>query len=53
MGGILAVASGETNRTYYHGWIPLGGPTPTPPPNPGHPFTDIGSSKFKNDIIWA
>ncbi len=53
MGGILAVASGETNRTYYHGWIPLGGPPPTPPTNPENPFVDIGSSQFKNDIIWA
>ncbi len=51
MGGIVAIASGDTNETYYHGWLPV---TSTPPPPPaGHPFTDIASSKFRNDIIWA
>ena len=51
MGGIPAIASGDSNRTYYHGWLPV---TSTPPPTPpSHPFTDIGSSKFRNDIIWA
>lgn len=51
MGGILGIASGDTNEVYYHGWIPYAS-TPTPPPS-GHPFTDIGDSKFENDIIWA
>jgi hypothetical protein len=51
MGGILGIASGDNNRTYYHGWLPVG--SAPPPPPPGHPFTDINTSKFKNDIIWA
>lgn len=51
MGGILGIASGDSNEVYYHGWIPYTA-TPTPPPS-GHPFTDIGDSKFENDIIWA
>jgi hypothetical protein len=50
MGGILGIASGDSNEVYYHGWIPYGS---SPPPPGGHPFTDIDGSKFKNDIIWA
>jgi hypothetical protein len=54
MGGILGIASGDSNETYYHGWISLAGPPPTPTPDPsGHPFTDIETSQFKNSIIWA
>jgi hypothetical protein len=53
MGGILGIASGDSNETYYHGWLPIAStPPPPPPPPPSNPFTDIASSKFKNDIIW-
>jgi hypothetical protein len=52
MGGILGIASGDSNETYYHGWLPITSTPPPPPPPPSNPFTDIGSSKFKNDIIW-
>lgn len=44
MGGILGIASGDNNEAYYHGWISLVNEPP---------FTDIDSSAFKADIIWA
>jgi hypothetical protein len=54
MGGILAIASSDSNDRYYHGWIPItGGPGPGPDPDPELPFDDIANSPFKNDIVWA
>ena len=53
MGGILAVASGETNRTYYHGWIPAGRANSDAAADPGTRSPISARPKFKNDIIWA
>ena len=51
MGGILAIASSDTNTSYYHGWIPV--TEPGPGPDPELPFDDIESSPFVNDIVWV
>jgi hypothetical protein len=46
MGGILGIASSDTNESYYHGWISLG-------EEPESPFTDVPPShKFYEDIIY-
>lgn len=32
--GLVGIAASETNQTYYHGFLTLGGTTPTPSPTP-------------------
>ncbi|MDQ4035945.1 MAG: S-layer homology domain-containing protein [Chloroflexota bacterium] len=41
--GLVAIASSDTNDSYYHGYLALG---------PSHPFTDISGHAFENEIIW-
>jgi hypothetical protein len=43
--GLLAIASADTNMSYYHGFLSLGG-------GGGHPFTDIAGTPFEDDIVW-
>ena len=43
--GLLAIASADTNMSYYHGFLSLGGA-------PTHPFTDIAGTPFEDDIVW-
>jgi S-layer family protein len=51
---LMAIASSDTNTSYYHGFLAISGPPPPPPPPGGgdHPFTDIDNHPFENDIIW-
>jgi hypothetical protein len=50
--GLVAIATSDTNETYYHGYLPLGGGAPPPPPPADHPFTDIAGNQFEDEIIW-
>ena len=43
--GLLAIASADTNMSYYHGFLSLGSA-------PTHPFTDIAGTPFEDDIVW-
>jgi hypothetical protein len=46
MGGILGIATSDTNKTYYHGWIQLGGDV--------SPFDDVPTThRFYEDIVWV
>jgi S-layer homology domain len=43
--GLMAIASSDTNNSYYHGFLTLGGGS-------SGPFTDIAGSTFEDDILW-
>ena len=47
MGGILAIAGSNTNKSYYHGLISLTGG------GPASPFEDVPTThRFYEDIVW-